>query len=159
MPTPDNEYDLEEARVVAWFVTGLRHEAIRLAKKYKRLREHELLILNARLKEDAGSDSIAEMVDTVASTTDTLAQVEENLFLQEALSLLTPLQQKVITATILEGACEQEVANEMGITHQAVNRIKGRALNKLRKYYCPGQAHRQVEPYPGHTQPPSPEDR
>jgi len=74
MPTPDNEYDLEEARVVAWFVTGLRHEAIRLAKKYKRLREHELLILNARLKEDAGSDSIAEMVDTVASTTDTLAK-------------------------------------------------------------------------------------
>ncbi|MCS5697285.1 hypothetical protein [Desulfofundulus thermocisternus] len=30
---------------MAWFITGLRHEAIRLAKKQKRLRERELLIL------------------------------------------------------------------------------------------------------------------
>lgn len=123
--------DLEEARVVAWFVTGLRHEAIRLAKKHKRLREHELLILNEQLR-DAGGEVIAEMVDTVVSTMDTLAQVEERLFLQEALSLLTPQQKRLIIRVILEGATEQEVANEMGVTHQAVHRMKERALNKLR---------------------------
>ena len=32
-----NEVDLEEARIVAWFATGLRHEAIRLTKKYRRV--------------------------------------------------------------------------------------------------------------------------
>lgn len=36
--------DLEEARIMAGFITGLRRETIRL-KKHKRLQEHELLIL------------------------------------------------------------------------------------------------------------------
>lgn len=33
--------DPEEARALAWFITGLRREAIRLAKKYRQLDERE----------------------------------------------------------------------------------------------------------------------
>lgn len=90
---------------MAWFLTGLRHEAIRLAKKHKRLREHELLILNNLLSQEA-EDEMTEMLDTVAGTDDILAEVEDSVFLQEALTMLTPQQQKVITATVLEGRTE-----------------------------------------------------
>jgi len=54
---------LEDARIMTWFVTGLRHEAIRLAKKHKQLQEHEPLILNDLLSQDA-EDEVTEMLDT-----------------------------------------------------------------------------------------------
>jgi len=117
---------------MAWFITGLRHEAIRLAKKQKRLREHELLILNSPLSQDT-EDEETEKLDTIAAADDILAEVENSLFLQEALSLLTPQQQKVITAIVLEERTEQEVAIELGMSQPAVHQMKERALNRLRK--------------------------
>lgn len=65
---------------MAWFLTGLRHETIRLAKKHKRLREHELLILNNLLSQEA-EDKMTEMLDAVAGTDDILAEVEDSVFL------------------------------------------------------------------------------
>ncbi len=119
---------------MAWFITGLRHEAIRLAKKHKRLREHELLILNDPISQDA-EDEVTEMLDTIATTNDVLLEVEDSVFLQEALSLLTPQQQKVITATVLEGRPENEAAIRFGMSQPAVHQMKERALNKLKKYF------------------------
>lgn len=134
---------------MAWFVVGLRNEAIRLAKKHKRLREHELLILNQRLRDDAAGEVVAEMIDTVAANANTLAEVEQNLFVEEMLSLLTPPQKKVIQATILDEVTEQELANEMGVSKQAVSRMRERALNRLRKYLVLDKPDRQVEPRQG----------
>jgi len=125
---------LEDARIMTWFVTGLRHEAIRLAKKHKRLQEHELLILNDLFSQDA-EDEMTEMLDTVAAKNDTLTEVEDAIFLQEALSLLTPQQQKIIAATILQERTEQEVAEELGMSQPAVHQMKERALNRLRKHF------------------------
>lgn len=117
---------------MAWFITGLRHEAIRLAKKQKRLQEHELLILNNPLSLEA-EDEETERLDTVAATDDIFSEVEEMIFIQEVLSLLTPQQQKVITVTVLEERTEQEVAIELGMSQPAVHQMKERALKKLRK--------------------------
>lgn len=119
---------------MAWFITGLRHEAIRLAKKHKRLQEHELLILNDLLSQDAG-DEMTEMLDTIASTSDIFTEVVDSLFLEEAHRLLTPHQQRVIKATILEGHTEQKVAEQLGISQPAVHRIKERALSRLWKHF------------------------
>lgn len=119
---------------MAWFLTGLRHETIRLAKKHKRLREHELLILNNLLSQEA-EDKMTEMLDAVAGTDNILAEVEDSVFLQEALTMLTPQQQKVITATVLEGRTEREVAEQLGISQPVVHRLKERALNRLRKHF------------------------
>lgn len=119
---------------MAWFTTGLRHEAIRLAKKHKRLREHELLILNEPISQDA-EDEVTEMLDTIAATNDVLWEVENSVFLQEALSLLTPQQQKVIRVTVLEGRPESEAAIRLGMSQPAVHQMKERALNKLRKRF------------------------
>jgi len=105
-----------------------------LTKKYRRLREHELLILNDRLSQDT-EDAMTEMLDTIAAPDDTLSEVEASVLLQEALALLTPQQQKVIIATVLEGQTEREVAEQLGIAQQVVNRLKARALKRLRKHF------------------------
>ena len=73
------------------------------------------------------------MLDAVAAITDTFAEVQDSIFVEEAFSLLTPKQQKVIRTTVLAETTEREVANEMGVSKQAVNRIKERALKRLRK--------------------------
>ncbi|WP_254388540.1 sigma-70 family RNA polymerase sigma factor [Thermanaeromonas sp. C210] len=122
--------------MAAWLLTGLCHEATRLARKQKYLRKHELLILNKPVNQESEEEE-REMVDALASPADTLAEVEDTLFLEEALSVLTPQQQRVIIATVLNGATEYEVAKKLGISQPAVHRIKVRALNRLRKHLVP----------------------
>lgn len=131
--TTASTMDHEDARIVSWFLTGLRREAIRLAKKQKRLLEHELLILDELLRKNPEDEEL-QMLDVLTAKNDTLAEVESTLFLEEVLSLLTPDQKKVINATVLEGLTERELASEMGIARQSVNKLKERALNRLRKH-------------------------
>lgn len=50
-----------------------------------------MLILNDLLSQNAKNEG-TEMLDTVAASSDTLGEVEHSVFLQEALSLLTPQQ-------------------------------------------------------------------
>jgi len=133
IPTPENDrFDVEEARIVAWFLTGLRNEAIRLTNKHRQIQEHELLILNEQLSQDA-EDEEMELLDTIRSTGDTPAEIVDKLYLQDTLSLLTPQQQKVIEATILEGTTEIEAAKQLGMSQPAVHQMKERALKRLRK--------------------------
>ncbi|HHW41021.1 MAG TPA: sigma-70 family RNA polymerase sigma factor [Syntrophomonadaceae bacterium] len=124
--------DPDEARVVSWLITGLKHEAMRLKKKMEKIQKHELLILNDSIKNN-NEESHVEIIDTIASSINLLSEVEDMIFLQELLSLLTPLQQKVIRSIFLNGATEKEVSQELGISQPAVYRIKKRALNRLRK--------------------------
>ncbi|OPX93568.1 MAG: hypothetical protein A4E53_00211 [Pelotomaculum sp. PtaB.Bin104] len=68
-------------------MTGLRREAIRLTKKHRRMKEHELLILNEQLKGDTGGEALATMPNTVNPPPDLLTEVENRIVFQEALSL------------------------------------------------------------------------
>lgn len=93
-----------------------------------------MLILNGLISQDA-EDEATEMLDIVAAGSDTLAEAEDAVFLQEVLSLLTEKQQKVITATVLKGATEKEVARKLRMSQPAVHQIKERALNSLKKHF------------------------
>lgn len=137
MTTPYSEIhptNIEETQIISWFIIGLRHEAIRLAKKYKRLQEHELLILNDRLNQYAKED-FTELIVHVAASDNVQAEIEDNMFLQEILQLLTIQQQKVVKATILEGKTEEETAKELGISQPSVHRMKNRALKRIKGYF------------------------
>jgi RNA polymerase sigma factor (sigma-70 family) len=112
---------------VAWFVTGIRQEGARLARKREILRQRELLILNAPAEED-GED----MLYLLAAHSDTASEAEYHVFLETALSLLTPKQRTVIIATVIQGVPEHVLAEQLGITQQAVHRLKSRALKRLR---------------------------
>ena len=111
----------------------MRHEALRLAKKHKRLQGHELLILNETLSQDSDNEA-PEMLETVAAVNNTAAEAEDALFLEESLALLTLQQRRVIAALVLDGATEHEVAAELGVSQTAVHQMKKRALNRLRRY-------------------------
>jgi len=124
--------DLKEAQIITWFLTGLRHEAIRLAKKQERLRKHELLVLN-QLINGGAQDQQLEMLDTIADSKDTIAEVEDIACINQTLSLLTPLQKKVIQELVLNDATGKELAEQLRMSQPAVNRIKGRALKRLKK--------------------------
>lgn len=151
MESTSKEHSLEEAQIISWFLTGLRHEAIRLAKKHKKMRQQELFILNEQVRNDHGDDDFCFMSDRLIADSDTPAEAEERIFLHEAFLLLTALQKRIIVETILEGATEMEIAKRMNISHQAVSRIKERGLKRLRKQFVLDKPNQQVESYPGRT--------
>ncbi|MCG0276046.1 MAG: sigma-70 family RNA polymerase sigma factor [Thermosediminibacteraceae bacterium] len=125
--------DPEDARIAAWFLKGLKREAVRFYLHQKKLRQHELLILNDKV--DMNTDGeCPELIETLSDGIDVLSQVEDRIFIKEVMMLLTARQQKVLMAIVFEGATEKEVAERLGISQPAVNRIKNRALSKLRKY-------------------------
>ncbi|MBB6214446.1 DNA-directed RNA polymerase specialized sigma subunit [Anaerosolibacter carboniphilus] len=51
----------------------------------------------------------------------------------EAISALTDRQKQIIHECIIKNKEEELVAKDLGITKQAINKIKQAALNKLRK--------------------------
>jgi len=131
-----NYGDYEEAKIINWFVTGLKNEAIRLSKKYKKVSDREALVLNKAVDPEEGK---VELVDILAGKEDVERTVEQSAFLKEALSILTEKQRKVILATVLESQKEKEVARNLGMTQPAVSQTKARALKKLKEYFSPYQ--------------------
>lgn len=125
------ETNPEDAAIIAWFCIGLRREASRLAKRHRRLKNRELLILDAPRWNNENDDTI--MADTIPSTVDVFKKAEETLFIRDLLSALTPLQKKVVVATVLVGTTEREVALKLGMSQVAIHQLKVRALSKLRK--------------------------
>lgn len=126
--------DHEDARLLSYFTTVLENATKKLGKKQKKLKENELLLLNQRIGEDTKNE-LTEKIDMLVSTDDISQQVEQSFFIEEALSLLTSQQQRVVTETVLKDRKEQDVAKEMGISQPAIHHIKNRALEKLRKHY------------------------
>lgn len=73
------------------------------------------------------------MLDAIPALVDVPGEAEGMVFVQEALLLLTPQEQRVVQATILDGFTEREAAKKLGISQPVLHRAKERALNKLRK--------------------------
>jgi len=73
------------------------------------------------------------MIDVIPAAVDVPGEAEGMVFVREALLLLTPQEQRVVKATILDGFTEREASKELGISQPVVHRAKERALNKLRK--------------------------
>jgi RNA polymerase sigma-B factor len=98
------------------------------------LDEHELLILDEPTDPDLPEQS--SVLDLIAAAVDVAAAAEGSLLVQDALSLLTPLQRAVIETTVLEEETEGEAAVKLGISQQAVHKVKERALRRLRNYFA-----------------------
>lgn len=127
--------DPEEARAIAWFLTGLNREATRLIKKYRRQDERELLVLDGPASNDLNDDDDLTVIDTIPASADVSEQAEDAVLVREAFSILTPRQQEVVRATVLGGMTEREAAKQLGVSQSVVHCIKERALLKLRKHF------------------------
>ncbi len=61
-----------------------------------------------------------------------LKAVEEQLFVEQLLSTIPEQAQLIIRRTVLEGATDTEVANQLHVSQQAVNRCKRKYLHQLK---------------------------
>jgi len=123
--------DYAEAKIINWFVTGIRNEAIRLSKKNEKIKDQEALVLNKPMEQD---ENKVELIDILAGVDNVERAVGQSAFLNEALSILTEKQRKIIVATVLESQKEKVVARNLGMTQPAVSQMKARALKKLKEY-------------------------
>jgi len=125
------EDDPEEARIMAWYLTGIRHVVSGISKRQQDLRRNEALILNKPI--DGSEDSSIETVDIIADRDNMLSHMEEKIDIEKALWALTSKQQQVTKMIFYLGMTEKEAANKLGISQPAVHSIKNRALKKIKE--------------------------
>lgn len=106
----------KEECIVGYISESLKHKYIQLSKVRDNIYKHEVE-LNIEL-----------------SNEEVINNEEENIFLNDILNKLPELQRKVIKERYLEDRTCSEIAKKLGISRQAVNKLKNRALNNLRKY-------------------------
>ena len=69
------------------------------------------------------------------NTASTVLNQDERLALKEGLRLLSAQQRKAIVLRHIYGFSDAEIADRLGITRQAVNRLGSRGLKTLRQYF------------------------
>lgn len=124
----------DDAKIVAWIVTGIRHEVFRLSKQQRKIQDHEFLILNQPISQNIIGDTELEMVNAIADMVDLFSEVEDKLLFQDAINTLTLEQRKVIVAIFFQGEKESSIAARFGMSQPAVHQLKNRAINRLRTY-------------------------
>lgn len=80
-----------------------------------------------------GGDPIYIM-DQVKDTHNTDYHWLENIAIQQALSRLTPREQRIIDLRFFQGKTQMEVADEIAISQAQVSRLEKGALQSMRKY-------------------------
>ncbi len=71
------------------------------------------------------------LYESLISVSDDFSQRQ---FLNDALNILTQKQRKIMLCKYIYNYSDVEIANELGISRQAVNRIKNRAVESMREY-------------------------
>jgi RNA polymerase sporulation-specific sigma factor len=92
----------------------------------------ELEEIEALLTKDRGQGASGIGAPPAKEPAD-FVQVVDAQWLDWVMTQLTSLQKHVVMRYFMEGATEQEIANELGIRQQSVNAAKRGAISKLRK--------------------------
>lgn len=110
--------NLVDGAMVNYVITSLRREAYKLRKK------------------NIGRFNTVEYVDVFESDVDEYGNLEAKLFLDklESCGIITSKQKNVLTKKYYECYTEQEIANELFITRQGVNKIHKNAINEIKNY-------------------------
>ena len=113
----------DEGKIVVYITKCIYHEYIRLVKQivlqksevnYSSLSEEQLHVLESR---NSGKDCY------------------EQIFLSELHQNMEEKEWDIIQKIYIEGKAVSQIAKEKGISRQAVNQMKKRALQKIRNYY------------------------
>lgn len=124
-----NEIKLEKIQnpndgvMINYFSKALRNQYIALSIGKCHIRDHE-----------AGyeQDTFLDIVDGIPQKD---GEMEESILYETMRKTLTERESLCVQRIVLEGWTAEAVAEELGITKQAVNQCKKRALDKLRKFY------------------------
>lgn len=131
---------VRKIQLLSYFSRVLYFESQRYDQKVRQRNSFCQLILDKDLNEDD-----VRMVDMIPVSNDfqvatsTDAACLEEFFEDEKLCLiiynLTPKQKNIIHALFLENQTESEVAENLGVTKQAVNKVKNQTLKKIKQEY------------------------
>jgi RNA polymerase sigma factor (sigma-70 family) len=113
----NNEIIDNEGCIVGYIIKSIKSNYIKLSKSWYDVCRHELEL-----------DIAIEIPDK-----DTFCEKEDYIFFNEMLDKLPLLQRTVIEERFLKEKSCNMIAMEMGITRQAVNSLKNRALKNLRE--------------------------
>lgn len=129
--TPDESFERFVTRAIERRLRQCRRATVRVASheshSWDELEEIEALVTRERGQAPGGVG-----VPPAREPADFLRVLNAQWF-DWVLTQLTSLQRHVVLRYFMEGATEQEIANELGIRQQSVNAAKRGAITKLRK--------------------------
>lgn len=129
--TPGETFERFVTRAIERRLRQCRRASVRVASheshSWDELEEIEALLTRERghMASGIGTPPTREPADFL--------QVLDAHWFEWVLTQLTSLQRHVVLRYFMEGATEQEIANELGIRQQSVNAAKRGAISKLRK--------------------------
>ncbi len=113
----------DEGKVVAYITKCIYHEYIRLLKQVVQQKKE--------INYSCLSEEQLHMLEIRISRKDNY----EQLFLSELRQNLEEKEWDILKKIYIEGKAVSKIAKEKGISRQAINQMKKRALQKIRNYY------------------------
>lgn len=115
-PIPEEEVDIEDKDIIAYIHTSVKHEYIRLSKKY-----YAIVNMETELNEKVYYIPQYDNVENV-------------LIVNELLDKLPYIQKTILKELFFMGYTQTDLAKKLNISRKAVNKNKFKALNKLKDY-------------------------
>lgn len=108
-----------DKQLIKYIETCIRNEYIRLSKNQNKVQKSELLIL----------------YDDMPEKRDIYDEINIKTTIRQVLSQLTSLQREIIIRTVINNEKEKDIAKDLNVSQQAVNKVKNKALEKLKKFF------------------------
>ena len=115
-------FEVREVSPLAYFFTIARNTVIQHWKKNKKALEHT-------------KEIDTETPDSNPHPGEIASKNEKIKIIHEAIETLTPDQQEIVALKFIEGLPNQEIAQILGKTEEAIRQLQCRALKTLRKNY------------------------
>lgn len=116
IPINNNKMQQDEC-IVGYINVSIKHKYIYLSKKYTNIMSRET---------EFNTDILEENYNQLS---------ENSLYLENLMDNLPKLQQEIIKQIYFKGTSEKDIAKQLNISRQAVNRAKNRALKNLKNRY------------------------
>ncbi|MBP2070788.1 sigma-70 family RNA polymerase sigma factor [Thermoanaerobacterium butyriciformans] len=110
---------MTDKQLIKYIETCIRNEYIRLSKNQSKVQKSELLILD----------------DDIPDKMDLYNEINIKTTVIQALNQLTSLQREIIIRAIMNNEKEKDIASDLNISQQAVNKAKNKALEKLKNFF------------------------
>jgi RNA polymerase sigma factor (sigma-70 family) len=129
-------------RFFKFLTSTIKFSAIGQIRRYKKMEGRDQLIFDGPISNDGDTTTLGEIlndipilpeVDLRSSDPEYFHDYMENNYLADAFSNLTYKQKRVITLKFALGLKDKEIASLLGITPQAVSKIRNTVLQKLRR--------------------------
>ncbi len=115
-PISKSDNNIEDKDIIAYVNISVKHEYIRLSKKFSRL---------ANMETELNEDIYLIKADD---------NIENELLINDLLDKLSAIQKTILKELFLIGCTQTALAKKLNISRQAVNKNKVKALNKLKSY-------------------------